>query len=151
MEKMYSTRIFNSICLSLVIVELIRKRRRALEKLENDFIKTSDAPGTARNTDSKMKRYLEFTENNNMKPFPVTEFKIIKFAAYLSKTMKTVESIKQYCGKICQENELRGWGKVRRGVRYYQSTHWHQKTAQTSAQASSSSFETAFIEDATSC
>ena len=56
-----------------------------------------------------------------MRQFPVTEFKLSKFATYLADLLKTVESIKQYCGTICDEHELRGFKPVRRGLKFYRT------------------------------
>ena len=56
-----------------------------------------------------------------MKPYPTNEFKLTKYAAFLAETVKTVETIKRYCGTICQEHELAGFPPVRRGVRFYRT------------------------------
>ena len=54
-----------------------------------------------------------------MRAFPVTEFKLAKFATKLSATMKTTQSIRAYCVTVCEQNELRGFNPVRKGVRFY--------------------------------
>ena len=72
-----------------------------------------------RNIRTRKKRYLEFSEFVNFKPFPVTEFKLCKFATFLCNKMRTVESIKSYCAMICQENELRGYRPAKRGIKFY--------------------------------
>ena len=56
-----------------------------------------------------------------MKAFPVTEFKLSKYATFLSKSMKTTESIKSYCSTLCEQNELQGFKPVRRGVQFYKA------------------------------
>ena len=71
--------------------------------------------------DSRKKWYLEFCDFTNTVPYPTSEFKITKFATFLSKSMKTVESIKMYCGTVCQENELRRYRSVYRGIRYHKA------------------------------
>ena len=105
----------------MVIVGEIRRRRRILEELEEMYIKSSDADGTQRNKITHMNGYFEFCTFNNSKAFPVSEFKLVKFAAYMSKTMKTVESIKAYCSTVCQQNKLEGYKPVKRGLRYYKA------------------------------
>ena len=56
-----------------------------------------------------------------MRPFPVTEFKLSKFATFLSSSMKTVQSIKTYCATLCEQNKLNGFRPVRRGIRFYKA------------------------------
>ena len=56
-----------------------------------------------------------------MTPYPTNEFKINKFAAFLATSVKTVESIKRYCGTICQQHELQGFKPFKLGVRYYKN------------------------------
>ena len=97
------------------------QQRRALEAREKDFISRANEPGTQRNYDSRISWYLEFCEFGKMKPFPVNEFKISKFATFLADSLKTVESIKMYCSSVCQENELRGFRPAKRGIRFYKT------------------------------
>ena len=106
---------------SYYIVEIILERRRALEDLQDGYVKTSNAPGTQRNFESRKKRYLEFCEYSNIRPYPSSEFKISKFATFLSRKMKTVESVKSYCTTISQEHELRGNKPIRFGLKYYKT------------------------------
>ena len=89
--------------------------------MEQEFIDTANKEGTRRNIRSRKNWYLQFCEYGNLRAFPTNEFKICKFASYLSNTMKTVESIKSYCTTICQEHELRGFKPIRRGIRYYKT------------------------------
>ena len=121
MEKTFCYRQINYICFYLVISDQVKRRRRELEILEEELVKSSNKPSTQTNIDSHIKRYKAFCTYSTTKLFPVTEFKLCKYAAHLSKTMKTVESIKSYCSTICQENELRGYRPVRRGVKYYKT------------------------------
>ena len=92
-----------------------------MEDLERGFIDNSNKLSTQQNHLSRKKRYKEFCEFSRIKPYPVTEFKISKFAVFLSDIMKTVESIKMYCGTICEENELLGYKPVRRGLKYHKT------------------------------
>ena len=100
------------------IAEIIAERRQVLADLEEDLIDNSDAPGTRKNTCTKENRYMEFCEFAKTKPFPVTQFKISKFATFLSFKFKSVDAIKGYCTKICQINELRGFKPVKLGLRF---------------------------------
>ena len=90
----------------MVFVELISKRRRHIEQLEEYFVRTS-------NTFLACNEIMSHETNgickfNNMTPYPTNEFKINKFVAFLATSVKTVESIKRYCGTICQQHELQG-------------------------------------------
>ena len=87
--------------------------------MEKQYIHGYNALGTRRNHDTQRTQYLEFCDFSRIRPFPVTEFKICKYATFLSTKMKTVESIKGYCATICNESELRGYKTVRRGLKYY--------------------------------
>ena len=107
---------------------MISKRRKTLQSLEEDFLCTSNAPGTRKNHCTHRKRYREFCEFSNVRPYPVTEFKISKFATYLTDILTTVESIKQYCNTVCDDNELKGYGKVRRGIRYFRTVRGIRNT-----------------------
>ena len=102
----------------MVIAVTIEERRAELEKA---YINTANAPGTQRNHLTRKKQYLEFCDFSNTKPFPVTEFKICKFATFLSNKMKTVETIKAYCTTVCQESELRGFRPVKMGIKYHRT------------------------------
>ena len=95
------------------------QRRRAVQELEQEFIDTSNAPGTQINKDTHLSRYLAFCDFNKMKLFPTNEFKISKFVASLTETVKMVDSIKAYCATICEQNELKGHRPVRRGIKFY--------------------------------
>ena len=39
----------------------------------------------------------------------------------MTDVVKTVESIKRYCGTICDDNELKGFRPVRRGLKYHRT------------------------------
>ena len=84
-----------------MITGLVLKRRQVIKEMEQGYWDTSSAPGTNRNNISKMKRYYEFCDFGKIRPFPVTEFKIYKFATYMADLVKTVQSIKSYCGTVC--------------------------------------------------
>ena len=66
-------------------------------------------------------RYLEFSDFAHIKPYPVNEFKICKLATFLAQKMKTVESIERYVSTICDENEMKGFRPVRKGIKYYRA------------------------------
>ena len=121
MEKKVNKRSINQIFITLVISDIISVRRKALEELQEEFQDTANAEGTNRNYESRRKRYREFCDFSKIRQFPVTEFKITKFATFLSDILKTVESIKAYCTTICDDNELKGYRPVRRGLMYYRT------------------------------
>ena len=56
-----------------------------------------------------------------MRAFPVTEFKLSKFASHLANTVKTVQSIKAYCAKVVEENELKGYRPAKCGLKFYKT------------------------------
>ena len=89
--------------------------------MENEYVQSANTQGTQRNHRTHKKRYLEFCEYSNTRPYPTNEFKIAKFATFLSNSMKKVQSIKTYCATICHENELRGFRPVHRGLKYYRA------------------------------
>ena len=103
----------------MVIVDLIIKRRQVIEQMESHYVSTSNVPGTQKNYESRCNRYIDFCDFTKMRPYPANEFKICKYAAFLAETMKTVESIKQYCGAICQENEMKGFRPVKLGIKFH--------------------------------
>ena len=95
------------------------QRRRNLEKLEKHFINNYNALGTRKNHKTHRKRYREFCKYSNTTPFPVNEFKLSKFATFLSDLMKTVESIKAYCATICDDHKMKGYKPVHRGLKFH--------------------------------
>ena len=103
----------------LVISELIKKRRKAIEELEEEYIKSYNAPSTRHNKETHLNRYLDFCALIKMKPFPISKFKICKYAMHLANTVKTIQAIKAYCSTVCDENEIRGFRPVHRGLKYY--------------------------------
>ena len=107
--------------MSLVISGTILKRRLAIEELEEEFRNNSNAPGTQQNHLTRKKRYKEFCNFSNIKPYPCTEFKLCKYATYLTDLLKTVESIKRYCSTICDENEMLGHKPLRKGIKYFRT------------------------------
>ena len=121
MEKKICKYKYVSIYFTLVIADLILSRRRALEQLEQHYVENYNALGTRMNHRTHKKWYREFCKFSHTKPFPVTEFKITKFATYLSDIMKTVQSIQAYCTTVCDENELRGYRPVQKGLKYHRA------------------------------
>ena len=89
-----------------------------IERLAENLIDFSVADSTHENHRTRERRYLQFCYWFQYEPFPLDEMKLIKFAAYLSLSMKSVESIKQYCVTICELNELKGFKRTYRGRRY---------------------------------
>ena len=93
----------------------------ALDNLAEDMLRFANATSTQKNIHRRENQYLQFCDKVKKQPFPVDEDKLIKFALYLSFSMQTVESIKAYCGTICELHELKGLGLVRRTKRYYKT------------------------------
>ena len=89
--------------------------------MQQMYMRNANEKSTQKNKDSTRNRYFEFCEFGGTHPFPVTEFKLCKFATFLSTKVKTVESIKSYCAAICQDNELRGHKPAKRGLKFYQT------------------------------
>ena len=58
---------------------------------------------------------------SNVCKYPVTEFKICKFATYLSNILKTVQSIKAYCTAVCDKHELQGYKPVKKGIKFFRA------------------------------
>ena len=102
----------------MVISDVAVQRLATLERLARDMIRFSNAPGTKANKNTHHKRYLEFCEWLELDPFPLTEWRLVLFATYLSLTLSTVESIKNYCSTICEWHELEGYPPVYRGKLY---------------------------------
>ena len=100
---------------------IIEERRSTLNELEQEFIDSANKDSTRRNHETRKKRYREFCKFSKIKPFPVTEFKLSKFATYLTDLVKTVESVKAYCATICEENELLGYLPVRKGLKFHRA------------------------------
>ena len=55
------------------------------------------------------------------------EGRLIKYVGYLSLTMQTIDSVKMYCGTVCDLSEIRGYGIVHRGWRFYKTILWLRK------------------------
>ena len=90
--------------------------------MEQQYIRKANEPGTQKNIDSRIKRYKEFCEFGGYKPFPANEYKLTKFATYLANDgIKTIETIRMYCGTVCQQNEIKGYRPVSRGIKYYKA------------------------------
>ena len=79
------------------------------------MVNFSNAPSTNLNKKSQEKRYIRFCDWLELEPFPVSEWRLVLFATYLSLTMVSVESIKAYCGLVAELHELQGFEPVRRG------------------------------------
>ena len=97
------------------------ERRRAIEELEEEYINNSNAPSTRRNKETHVSRYLDFCTFGKMRPYPVNEFKLCKYATHLANSMKTVQAIKAYCATVCEDNELKGYRPARRGLKFYRT------------------------------
>ena len=94
---------------------------QALEDLADDLIEFSNAPGTQSNIRCKERRYLRYCNYFNFEPFPLDEGRLIKYVGYLSLSMQTIDSVKMYCGTVCDLSKIRGYGAVHRGRRYYKT------------------------------
>ena len=99
----------------------MKKRRKALDDLERHYIESSNTIGTRQNKNSHIKRYKEFCQLNNVRTFPLSEFKISKFTTHLSTTMKTVQAIKAYCHTVCEQHEMLGYKPVRLGLCFHKA------------------------------
>ena len=112
----------------MVIVDAAAQRLDALEKLARDMVNFSNAPSTNLNKKSQEKRYIRFCDWLELEPFPVNEWRLVLYATYLSLTMVSVESIKAYCGLVCELHELQGFEPVRRGRLYNKALLGIKKT-----------------------
>ena len=99
----------------------VRILNEAMKDLEEDILKFANAPGTQRNIQCKENKYTEYCKKAKLQAFPVDEAWLVKYAIYLSFTMETVDSIKAYCGTVCEMHELKGFPSVYRGKRYYRT------------------------------
>ena len=90
----------------------------ALDDLAQDMIVFANTPGTQKNKKCHENRYLEFCQVRNLPPFPITEWRLVCYAMFLSFSLQTVDSIKSYCGMVCELNELYGFPPVVKGKRF---------------------------------
>ena len=56
-----------------------------------------------------------------MQLYPVTEFKLSKYATHLAETVNTIQSIKAYCASVCEDNKLKGYRPARRALKFYRT------------------------------
>ena len=56
-----------------------------------------------------------------MWPYPVTEFKLSKYATHLAEMVNTIQSIKAYCASVCEDNELKGYRPARKALKFYRT------------------------------
>ena len=78
----------------------------------------ANAPGTNVNKKAQEKRYLEFCEWVELEPFPTNEWQLIIYATYLSLSFSSVDSIKLYCGTVCELHKMNSLTPIRRGWLY---------------------------------
>ena len=72
-----------------------------------------------RNKQMHVSRYKDFCKFALIRQYPVTEFKLCKYATFLAKTVNAIQSIKAYCTSVCEESELLGYRLTRRGLKFY--------------------------------
>ena len=108
----------------------LHHRLFALNQLTHDMVRVAVAPGTHANHKTREKRYLEFCYWFNFEPYPLDEWQLMLFATYLSLTMQSADTIKQYCGTICELHEMCGYKPVRRGPRYQRTIMGIRRTLQ---------------------
>ena len=94
------------------------------------MVQVSVAPSTNANHRTREKRYLQYCFWFQQEPYPLTEWQLSRFATFLSLSMQSVESIKQYCGTICELHELNGFKPVRRGPLYNKTIQGIRRTLQ---------------------
>ena len=94
------------------------------------MVEFSVAPRTHLNHRTRENRYLQYCFWFEVDPYPVTEAQLIRYATYLSLSMQSVESIKQYCNFVCDLNEIKGHGRVRRSKRYRKAIQGIRRTLQ---------------------
>ena len=96
----------------------VEQRLLALDRLTDNLMQFSVAPSTNLNHRTREKRYLQYCFWFEQDPYPVTEFQLMRYATYLSLSMQSVDSIKQYCNLVCDLHELKGYKPVRKTKRY---------------------------------
>ena len=104
------------------------QRRIALEKMEDKYIHEHVKKSTRKNHQVHLNQYWELCDFAKIKAFPVTEFKLCKFATFLAQRLKTIQSIKAYCATVCDESEFKGFRPVRRGIKYYRTINGIKRT-----------------------
>ena len=102
----------------MVIADAAKQRMKTLELLTRDMVNYSNAPGTNANKKSQVNRYMEFCNWIEVDPFPADEWRLAVYATYLSLRMSSIETIKGYCGTICERHELNGHPPIVRGKLY---------------------------------
>ena len=92
------------------------RRRKMLDNISWDYIKMSYAEKSLDNLHSQRKKYYEFCTEFNYTPFPVYEWKMVRYATYLSAKFKSHKSVQNYVSAICTLNELNGFGEVKKSI-----------------------------------
>ena len=82
------------------------------------MVNFANAPGTNANKRSQETWYIKFTSWFKLTPYPVNEWRLVLYARYLSLTITSVQTIKTYCGLVCELHELQGFEPVRHGMLY---------------------------------
>ena len=93
-----------------------RNKRHLLERLSWDMIKFSYAEKSLDNMHIQKTKFVDFCTVFGYKPFPTTEWLLVRYATYLSFKFTSQRSIKNYVNTICIINELSGYGVVKTGV-----------------------------------
>ena len=93
-------------------------RLHLLEQLSHDLIKFSYAATSLNNLHTHKKRYMDFCMIFKLRPFPVTQWQAVRYAAFLTFYFKSPKSVENYVSSICTINELSGFGKVVKGIFY---------------------------------
>ena len=117
MEKEISIFIIFGVLLN-IIPDAAAQRLAILEDHAGQTLKFAYAPGSYSNIVTRKKRYLGFCTWFELKPFPVTQWQLVRFAIFLSLIFTSVQSIKNYCATICIINELNGFAEVIKGKLY---------------------------------
>ena len=102
----------------MVISDEATQRLDTLERLARDMVNFANTAGTNANKKSQEKKYFEFCQWLELDPFPANEWRLVLYATYLSLTMESIDSIKSYCGLVCELQEMQGAEPIRRGKIY---------------------------------
>ena len=97
------------------------KHTRKLKAAHMNIMKVVYAKGMRKNIKTREDWYFKFCSYYQVPPFPVPEAQLADYAMYLVVELKSIQTIKAYCGTVCHMNELQGFPLVRRG-RLYQET-----------------------------
>ena len=81
----------------------------ALRKLNQqckDSLKTGYRPNTVRNYKSRANIYIRFCMIYGLRPFPTTEWNLIRFARYLANGVTLYDTVKNYLSAVKRFHEL---------------------------------------------